>query len=1030
MKKRVLSIILTVTMLLSIVGTAMAAPAPIASKYVIDGVTYYDVHSDYFETSTTSFIKDLLTGKEGDYDDIAASWRYLAQALMQQKATVTTSPEPLAEALYALKTMLNRGSADTISNKHVDIPGDDDDYKTWSVFDNAASLKAADQSIRDKLTSYYRQAGGDRSSNVAAKNSTLSDSDKAQTVFYNLLSAHKSTGNNKVGHYEAVAIVFSDFSLTTILPEDDGNVYETVNSEPVIGSRVYASNVKNVTGVQVTAQQEIKNSSIVSATSEINGSKEYGFEESISVGYSNDIAFGLGGNISVEVGFTASQVIKSGWSNSESQSEETSSIYNVSVVLPAHTNVMMKQSTETSTITTHYNCPVALNFAVTIVEYGLDIDDNDADPVSNTLATFGGNARTDLHKRAVIEKDLTDPQGIFWPMLYAFDSNTESIVTNILTKTVPMSTAGAKFTVDISTINSEVAGLSPIYAISDIAVADGTREYALKTGDYLFVDNIPLKATNRQSTEYYGFNQKNGHWVLLDENGAEIAATPIATLNTDPVSGYTRLTAGNKSGTVYLKYLIDEDCYSTAEKPDVFTKNEDLDSTAIVAVAVESDNLVPKKIDISGTLEGIAGDPAVAIEAAGLTAVVTDSTGKELDRPVMWEAKELESKGVLVENGQISFTKEGTFHIRATVDGIYSDWYEVSALPARVLAAIEIPTTMELDYYSAEELDPTAIPVTGKDQYGDAIAIPGALKWTVDAEELTAPTLAFSGAAAYTLTAESGTIRSNELALTVVNTTPYGITVGAVEHGTVTPDVNAAQVGTQITLTAAADENYLLTALTVTSSSDPVAYTAEGENTYTFTMPEAPVTIDATFEKAIPFTDVTEGQWFFENVEYVYRNGLMNGVDTTLFAPDLGTTRGMFVTILWRLEGCPAVEGTQFDDVKADAYYADAILWAAAEGIVNGYGDNAFGPEETITREQLATMMYRYAAYKQKDITDSKELSGFDDADTVSDWALDAVRWAVAKNIINGMDGGSLNPKGTATRAQVAAILNRYCVNC
>lgn len=171
------------------------------------------------------------------------------------------------------------------------------------------------------------------------------------------------------------------------------------------------------------------------------------------------------------------------------------------------------------------------------------------------------------------------------------------------------------------------------------------------------------------------------------------------------------------------------------------------------------------------------------------------------------------------------------------------------------------------------------------------------------------------------------------------------------------------------------------------------------------------------------FADVKAEDWYYDAVSFVKEKGLMNGISDVAFAPDGTTTRGMIVTILWRMSGNPKAEGAQFDDVSAGYYYTEAILWASANGIVTGYGDGKFGPDDNITREQLAAILYRYSGEVYEESTD--KLAAFTDADKVSDYAKTAFAWASAKGLITGMDDGSLAPQGGATRAQVATVLHR-----
>ena len=181
---------------------------------------------------------------------------------------------------------------------------------------------------------------------------------------------------------------------------------------------------------------------------------------------------------------------------------------------------------------------------------------------------------------------------------------------------------------------------------------------------------------------------------------------------------------------------------------------------------------------------------------------------------------------------------------------------------------------------------------------------------------------------------------------------------------------------------------------------------------------------------ALPFVDVASGSWYEDAVWYVYENGLMAGTSDTTFEPDTTTSRGMIVTVLYRLEGAPAVSGSSgFTDVADGQYYADAVAWASSNGIVGGYGNGLFGPNAPITREQMAVILYRYAQYKGYDVTASADLSGYDDVAQVSSYALEALQWANAEGLVNGTSDTTLTPGGSATRSQIAVILMRFCEN-
>ena len=263
-------------------------------------------------------------------------------------------------------------------------------------------------------------------------------------------------------------------------------------------------------------------------------------------------------------------------------------------------------------------------------------------------------------------------------------------------------------------------------------------------------------------------------------------------------------------------------------------------------------------------------------------------------------------------------------------------------------------------------------------------------------------------------------------------------TAADIDHGTITVKPSRAEKGDTVTITAKPDKGYQVDKVTVTDKNgDTVKVTDRGDGKYTFTMPNSKVSVDVTFvpEKqwTNPFVDVAEDAWYYDAVRYVNENSLMAGTSASTFEPDLTTTRGMIVTILYRLEGSPNIEneiwGYPFKDVDVNAYYATAVYWARMNGIVAGYSDELFGPNDTITREQMAAILYRYAQYKGCDTTAKADLSKFADAAQVGSYAVEAIRWANAEGLVSGTSDTTLTPGGSSTRAQAAVILTRFCQN-
>ena len=265
----------------------------------------------------------------------------------------------------------------------------------------------------------------------------------------------------------------------------------------------------------------------------------------------------------------------------------------------------------------------------------------------------------------------------------------------------------------------------------------------------------------------------------------------------------------------------------------------------------------------------------------------------------------------------------------------------------------------------------------------------------------------------------------------------YELTTSVGDHGSLTVDRYATE-GEKVTISVSPDEAYKLDDLSVTAGGKDVELVDNGDGTYTFTMPSADVKITATFAKDPDWTepeepatdvsdiflDVAPNAWYKDAVQYAYDNGLMTGVSANEFAPEATTTRAMIVSMLARLEGVESAESAGFADVAANDWYATAVNWAANVGVVNGYEDNTFRPNTAITREQLAAILMNYAAYKGEDVSARADLNSY--TDQPSTWAKETMQWAVAEGLISGVTADTLQPQGAATRAQVAAILQRF----
>ena len=270
------------------------------------------------------------------------------------------------------------------------------------------------------------------------------------------------------------------------------------------------------------------------------------------------------------------------------------------------------------------------------------------------------------------------------------------------------------------------------------------------------------------------------------------------------------------------------------------------------------------------------------------------------------------------------------------------------------------------------------------------------------------------------------------------STPTYPPVVEKPEHGTVTVSPDAPHKGDEVTTTPKPEDGYQVDEVIVTDQNGKeVEVTNNGDGSYTFTQPDGKVTITVTFKEKgavsdcprdescpmAPFTDADKNAWYHDGVHYCVENGLMVGTGAHTFEPNTTTTRGMIATILWRQEGSPTVNAAMnYTDVSSGSWYEEAIRWADSTGVVLGYGNGTFGPDDPITREQMAAMLWRYAGKPQA----KSSLADFVDGEETSQWAESAMLWAVEQGLIEGMGNAQLNPQGQATRAQAATILMRF----
>ena len=259
----------------------------------------------------------------------------------------------------------------------------------------------------------------------------------------------------------------------------------------------------------------------------------------------------------------------------------------------------------------------------------------------------------------------------------------------------------------------------------------------------------------------------------------------------------------------------------------------------------------------------------------------------------------------------------------------------------------------------------------------------------------------------------------------------HKVYVDKVTDGKLTVSDDWAKYGQIVYITAVPDYGCTLSSLSVrTATGDSVhVYNAQKADTYYFYMPDQYVSVSAVFTgkyTSVPFNDVSYGDWYYNAVQFVYSKGIMDGVDYYKFAPNGTITRGMIVTMLWRMAGEPfEMPVTSFTDVEIGRYYTTAVAWACRNGIADGMGESTFGPNDAITREELVTLLYRYAQYFGHSCIGTS-IEGFADAGSVSSYAYNAMCWAYKAGVVTGTTGSRLNPQGTASRAEAAQMIMSF----
>lgn len=558
--------------------------------------------------------------------------------------------------------------------------------------------------------------------------------------------------------------------------------------------------------------------------------------------------------------------------------------------------------------------------------------------------------------------------------------------------------------------------------------------------DYLVVSNGTITTVNGEKTSAFSF-AVNGEFPC-DRNGEY-----------NPQYGYTGYTISQtpvaENGTVEFFFYQDTSMYM-----DYYTWFTDTDGNRLDTFTVQAGTDFTLGMDgymyaYGGGLKpedrvthGAALDPEdIQICTVGEDGTLTPVEGK-----------------VIGENGQVtlSFAAAGSYVLSAMGNeftNIFSPWLPVTvtAAPKSNDANVSSITVAGVEATAGENNTYTVTLPYGTDvTAGSFVIVTSDAGATVSALTNEGNVWTFTVTAEDRVTSKTYTVtvsfteapKSNDAGVSSITVAGFKAVAGANNSYTVTvPYGTVVKTGSFVIVTR--HPRATVSALTNTRNIWSFTVTAEDGVTtavYTVTVNTAalpePITPGVDNKKPaskpevkLPFTDVSTSDWFYDDVAFVYKNGLFSGTDSRSFSPNASMTRAMLVTVLYRLEGEPTVTGrSSFTDVRSGAYYEKSVIWAAANGIVTGTDSTSFSPDAKVTREQLAAILYRYAQYRKLDTDASAKLNSFTDADSVSAYASEALGWAVSEGLINGASG-KLMPKGDATRAQVAAILHRFVKN-
>lgn len=605
----------------------------------------------------------------------------------------------------------------------------------------------------------------------------------------------------------------------------------------------------------------------------------------------------------------------------------------------------------------------------------------------------------------------------------------------------------------------------------DVTVAAGekTRAFIVMPGAGLTLDGVEMTVNGTKNADSEKNNDGTGI-DLYNSEKAEIGGA-ILTLKNGAVLNLTNLeraTIASCSGKVVNDSIVRLEPGTAFNISNIDGNGANGGNWTIDNATLDMDNIgnfglsaqsvtVTNKGKVNVSNVGIAGMSAkdIAIEK-GSQVSITES-GYKLPY-VGWKGAETKDVMTLKDDGSFVLDKKSKLEL---TDNIGKDNKDVNTfgpgngtvkmsgefigevnVPEPAKNEVRITYTVDGDVYSSfiVKKDADAATISFKEPAKPSVSGYTFNGWKYGKSNVKVK----NGVVTLTLTKNVNTYTfSADLSKNTIQEPEYQVNVAATNNGTVTVSSKKAEYRERVTITVKPNKGYVVDEVVVTDKDgDEVTVTKKADDKYTFTMPKSKVKVKVTFKaenaepakpeqpSGMPFVDVVKGAWYYPAVEYVYNNNLMNGTNGGMtFEPNVDLNRAMMAAVLYNMEGQPACNKRGlFSDVADGRWYTNAINWAASNNIVSGMPDGSYAPNQALTREQMASILYRYAEYKGIDVNTRVDLSKFTDGATTSSWAQGVVQWAVAEKLING-NGNELQPKGTASRAQVATVLMNFCEN-